>query len=192
MFSLLPEEVIRYIAELDSQVWFPLVQIFKFLSNTNVNEMKRKFLLCSTISSDVKYDETVTYKYNKTFHDKGYKIVYYLPNNDLHTFDSPCILIHNKDPLNIWFKDNKIHRDNDEPAVTSNEGLIASIYMENIPLFNHIKRSFGDYYCLNTIKMWFKNNFPFRNDDLPCVIRGISGDYKEWRNKDGLLNRDNL
>ena len=71
MFSLLPPEIIKYIAEFDHNVWFPMVQVFKFLSDTDVNEMKRKFLLCSTISDDVEYDISVTYKYNKSYHDNN-------------------------------------------------------------------------------------------------------------------------
>ena len=69
----LPLELIEYISKIDNKTWYLLVQVYRFLYektlNSNyMNELKRKFLLCSTISPDVNYNKEVTYKYNKKFH----------------------------------------------------------------------------------------------------------------------------
>lgn len=193
----LPLELIEYISKIDNKTWYLLVQVYRFLYektlNSNyMNELKRKFLLCSTISPDVNYNKEVTYKYNKKFHltffeviqntRQNYEVVYYLPNGDLHTFEDPCIACYNSlHELHIWFKNNKIHRDDDKPALihvytqsptiqlpylTNNE-----LYLSSVIILNHIIHLFPQYYTLDNIQMWFTNGLPHRDNGLPAVIK---------------------
>jgi len=120
MFNILPLEVIEYISRLDNEIWFKLVQVYHFLykktlDENYVNDLKRKFLLCSTISPKIKYNNQYKYKYNEKFHydSQIYLIVYYLPNGYLHTFEDSCVALcdNRKDRLRVYYKDNKIHRD---------------------------------------------------------------------------------
>ena len=173
--NTLPLEVIEYIAKLDNKTWYLLVQVYKFLSEKNdVDDMKRRFLLCSLSGTE-------------------YSPVYYLPNGDLHTFENPCETHHSKNQsyLKIWFKDNKIHRDNDEPAVIVICPKDRKYYMpiSDFPMFNHLSDKLGNFYNISNMKMWFKDNNLYRDNDLP-VITDISNTYKEWR-KDNVLHRDN-
>ena len=198
--NTLPLEIIEYIAKLDNKVWYLLVQVYKFLSG---KDMKREFLLCSTINNSISYDKSVKYKYNSKFHNDNtidtrvqfYDKVYYLPNGDLHNFEDPCVInCENDQYLHVWFKDNKIERDVDEPAVIHVEKDekfmgICIVYMYELPLFDYmgVKEAI---YSLNFSKIWFKNGHIHRDNDLPAVIKGKVTEYKEWR-KNGLLHRDN-
>jgi hypothetical protein len=199
--DLLPLEIIEYIARIDHSTWYKLVQVCRFLSektldNNYVSDLKRKFLLCSTISQDIIYNRMYRYKYNDKFHvtdEQKYKIVYYLPNGNLHTFDDPCIAIswNRRNLLHIWFKDNKIHRDNDLPAVIHDMNGSTSIWnmcsIKTEEVFKDILQYFPGFYILDYIHMWFKNGLPHRDNDLPAIIRK---EYMEWR-RHGLLYKSN-
>jgi hypothetical protein len=203
--NTLPLEVIEYIAKLDNEIWYKLVQVYKFLSEkNNVDDMKQRFLLCSTMSNDVEYDHNVKYKYNSKFHidnevvytpnKQYYKLVYYLPNGDLHTFENPCvtychyIFLY----LNIWFKDNKIHRDGDNPAAIFlylvDDTDLKTSFLREFPIFDHIHDK--NYQVCDYTKMWFKNNNLCRDNDLPVIVKQEHETHKEWR-KNNILHRDN-
>ena len=199
----LPLEVIEYIAKIDNKTWYLLVQVYKFLygktfDSNYIDELKRKFLLCSTLTPNVNYNKNIIYKYNKLFHSfdnsQKYEIVYYLPNGNLHTFADPCKLCcqNGIDILHIWFKDNKIHRDNDLPAVIHHrigkeDIWNVKITMDDEPIFKDILKYFPKYFVFNEINMWFKNGLPHRDNDSPSIIKP---NWKEWR-QNGLLHRDN-
>ena len=174
--NTLPLEVVEHIAKLDNETWYLLVQVYKFLSEkNNVENMKRRFLLCSSINTE--YNKEVKYKYNSKFHtskDQRYSIVYYLPNGDLHTFEDPCETLPIKGCyLNIWFKDNKIHRDNNEPALISVYEEVNSIRLINFPVLQYLYHLFNKYYHIREDhKMWFKNGNLYRDNDLPVITIG--------------------
>lgn len=155
--NTLPLEVIEYIAKFDNKTWYHFVQVYRFLYektlNSNyVNDLKRKFLLYSTITN--KRDVNATYKYNNRFHtlktnDQSYVTVYYLPNGQLHTCNNPCIAYCGNEILYIWFKDNNIHRDYDLPAV---------IYYGKI-------QPVPEFYILGNINRYFRDPFDPVNQD---------------------------
>jgi hypothetical protein len=181
----LPFEIIEYIAKLDNEIWYKLVQVFKFLSNKNSTEdMKRKFLLCSS-NTGFEPNSSVKFKYIKK---DGYALIYYLPNGNLHTFEDPCIAY---DPIsdihiNIWFKDNLIHRDNDPAIISMNDKCFSDYHGYKFLMLKYLNISF--FYA--STKVWLKNGNFYRDDDLPVIVQGEFDEIKEWR-KNGLRHSDN-
>lgn len=163
----LPPEIIEYIANLDNQVWHILVHVYKFLylktmDQTYVDDLKRKFLLVSTSSPDIKYNTLYTYKYNNKFHN-NYILVYYLPNGDLHTFENPCIAKceFEEQHLEIWYKDNKVHRDNDEPAIIQTSTNESNCFcVDSLKVFESINdiNTIPTWFDITNCKIWVKNN----------------------------------
>ena len=195
--DLLPLEIIEYIAKINSETWYKLVRVYHFLYKKTsdikyVDDLKRKFLLYSTLTPSV--NKSAIYKYNEKYHNLNFIVVYYLPNGNLHTFENPCIVsccLNTNHLLHVWYKDNKIHRDDDNPSVihvrNEDKSLFPQISIIQERIFKDILHLFPQYYWLDDIQMWFKHGLPHRDNDLPAIIRG---NHKEWR-QNGLLHRNN-
>lgn len=110
--NILPEDVIEYIARQDNKIWIILVQVFGFLAKKSLNleyidELKMLF-----IHKRKNYVSNISYI--------KYKISYHLPNGDLHTGNFPCITNNGSEK---WYKNDKLHRDNDKPTFISCYGV---------------------------------------------------------------------
>jgi hypothetical protein len=176
----LPSEIVVCIARLNNETWYKLVQVYKFLYIKSLDieyseELKRKFLFYSTRRQlNVPY----TFKYNDNLHEEkeeyiGYKIIYYLPNGSLHTFEEPCIITHVylHVEYQIWYKNNKIHRDNDEPAIiikcnASYNQVPSDLDPIILSLDNH--DIIEDLYLDNS-KLWVQNNHLHRENNKPTI-----------------------
>ena len=98
--DILPNEIIELIAVTDHKTWLILVRVFKFLSSkVDQEELKKKFL-----QRRKNYD---------------WKVFYCLPNGDLHNYDEPSIYFLGSQ---YWYKNNKLHSDNDQPAIIYSGG----------------------------------------------------------------------
>ena len=106
------------------------------------------------------YNEKSTLKiegYDESMDVFGGDVVYLL-DNKLHRENGPAFF--RKYELYLWLKNGKLHRENDEPAIETED---------------------------NSVKMWFKNGLKHREYG-PAVIRRIGSEY--WMNGNYLRTEE--
>ena len=83
-----------------------------------------------------------------------------------------------------YLRNGKLHRDNDLPAVITEEG--DQTWYKNG--FKHRDNDLPAKINANGDKYWYQNGFHYRDNDLPAIIRTCG--EKVWY-KNGLIHRDN-
>jgi len=102
-------------------------------------------------------------------------------NGLLHSYDDEPAIVADNGTYKVWYKQGKIHREGDLPAITRNE-IYQEWYKEG-----ELHRD-GDLPAIqgNNMREWYKNGKLHRDGDLPAFQ---GNNMREWY-KNGKLHRD--
>jgi antitoxin component YwqK of YwqJK toxin-antitoxin module len=102
-------------------------------------------------------------------------------NGLLHSYQDEPAIVADNGTYKVWYKQGKIHRDNDLPAITRNE-----VYQEwyrdgKLHRDNDLPAIVG-----TNLREWYRNGELHRDGDEPALI---DGEIRQWY-KNGELHRD--
>ncbi len=120
---------------------------------------------------------------NKSWYKDGYNYIPGLSSTSTPE-DNPKIVKKEKEHSARWYLNDKLHNDNDEPAVVYKDG--SKYWYSNGQL--HRDGDEPAVILFNGHKKWYKNGKIHRDDDKPAVVY-VNGD-KQWYSN-GNLHRDN-
>lgn len=156
---------------------------------TMLNELSlycNLIIRCTTIVDDSIVDWFKKHKIQLKFietiiHDKYNKEMWYR-NGKLHRDnDLPALIRHNGNLL--WYQNGKLHRDNDEPAVIQSVG--SQVWYQNGK--KHRDNDLPSVININC-SVWYQNGEKHRDNDLPAIV--YKNGVKIWY-RNGKLHRDN-
>lgn len=126
------------------------------------------------------YESSIDYKINSLIHTIILRNVNHIYTFNLQKVDCPVV---DKDGNQRWYKDGKLHREDDQPAVILSDGTQAWYYLGKSHRDNDLPAIIG---C-DSGKSWYLNGKLHREGDQPAVISPTGA--KKWY-KDGLLHRE--
>ena len=183
VFQYMPIELWKDMAErfLDPTSFGRLRQVNRALRDRLDKDCEEKMVKRCTITSVI--GDTVIERFmDKRFVTiKNHSKIWYKGDKVHRDDDLPAII--SSDGIRAWYKDGKVHRDNDLPALT-NDGPQA--WYRNGE--QHRDNDLPAVINTNGTQSWYQNNKLHRNNDLPALIREDGS--KTWY-QDGKIHRYN-